>query len=201
MRINCRCEFMNDSLLKWLYLKGMEVHITAPHLPSQNGVTKWMNRTLNVTAIPGAALGTVVERASEGDVHKACIAAVRASVSPWPQWLLSGMHWAFKADGYCLVTQTASYCCTDDSDLSIVKTMVIVSVATIVMPLTRPPYCLTLNTALTLRVVLSRCWGHPVDPSLILLSVLIQGCIALSNHRVWYSLPLVLVTSSKSSST
>ena len=40
IRINRGCEFINDSLLEWLYLKGMEVHMTAPHSPSQNGVTE-----------------------------------------------------------------------------------------------------------------------------------------------------------------
>ena len=38
--------------------------------------------SFNVTTISGAALGTVVERAGKRDVHKACIAVVRASVSP-----------------------------------------------------------------------------------------------------------------------
>jgi transposase InsO family protein len=40
IHIDCGCEFINDSLLEWLYSKGMEVHMTAPHSPSQNGVTK-----------------------------------------------------------------------------------------------------------------------------------------------------------------
>jgi len=35
-----------------------------------------------VTAVPGAALGAVVKRAGERDVHKACVAAATASVSP-----------------------------------------------------------------------------------------------------------------------
>ncbi len=39
-------EFVNNSLLEWLYLKGMEVHMTAPHSPSQNSVAKQMNWTL-----------------------------------------------------------------------------------------------------------------------------------------------------------
>jgi tyrosine-protein phosphatase YwqE len=43
-------EFVNDSLLEWLYSKGMEVHMTAPHSPSQNGVAKQMNRTLEELA-------------------------------------------------------------------------------------------------------------------------------------------------------
>ena len=63
------------------------------------------------------------------------------------------MHQALRADGYCLVTRTASYCCTDDSSPSIVRTTVIVLVATIVMPLTRLPYCSVLDAALTYPVV------------------------------------------------
>ncbi len=46
MRINHGHEFMNDSLLEWLYSKGMEVHMTASYLPSQNSIAKWMNQTL-----------------------------------------------------------------------------------------------------------------------------------------------------------
>ncbi len=46
MHIDRGHEFVNDSLLEWLYLKGMEVYMTAPHSPSQNGITKRMNRTL-----------------------------------------------------------------------------------------------------------------------------------------------------------
>jgi transposase InsO family protein len=46
IHINCGRKFVNDSLLKWLYLKGMEVHMTTPHSPSQNGIAERMNRTL-----------------------------------------------------------------------------------------------------------------------------------------------------------
>src|SRR6266851_718566 len=46
MRINHGREFVNNSLLEWLYSKGMEVHMTAPHSLSQNGITKRMNWTL-----------------------------------------------------------------------------------------------------------------------------------------------------------
>jgi len=41
--VDCGCEFVNKVLLQWCYAKGMEVHMTAPHSPSQNGVTKQMN--------------------------------------------------------------------------------------------------------------------------------------------------------------
>ncbi len=40
IHINHRCEFINASLLEWLYSKGMKVHMTVPHSPSQNGVTE-----------------------------------------------------------------------------------------------------------------------------------------------------------------
>ena len=31
IHIDCRHEFVNDSLLEWLYLKEMEVHMTTSH--------------------------------------------------------------------------------------------------------------------------------------------------------------------------
>jgi len=46
MCIDCRHEFVNNLLLDWLHLKGMEVYMTAPYSPSQNGVVECMNRTL-----------------------------------------------------------------------------------------------------------------------------------------------------------
>ena len=50
IRIDRGREFVNDSLLEWLYSRGMEVHITAPHSPFQNGVAERMNRTLEELA-------------------------------------------------------------------------------------------------------------------------------------------------------
>jgi hypothetical protein len=50
MRIDHGREFVNDLLLDWLYLKGMEVHMTAPYSPSQNSVAERMNRTLEELA-------------------------------------------------------------------------------------------------------------------------------------------------------
>jgi transposase InsO family protein len=50
MRIDRGREFVNDLLLDWLYLKGMEVHMTAPYSPSQNGIAERMNRTLEKLA-------------------------------------------------------------------------------------------------------------------------------------------------------
>jgi transposase InsO family protein len=46
IHIDHRQEFINYSLLEWLYSKGMEVHMTAPHSSSQNGVAECMNWTL-----------------------------------------------------------------------------------------------------------------------------------------------------------
>ncbi len=60
--------------------------------------------------------------------------------------------------------------------------MLLTHLALLSSSLAHVPYCLILATALTYLVVLSRYWGHPVDPSLILLSFLIQGCIALSQY-------------------
>ena len=50
MHVNHGHEFMNDSLLKWLYSKGMEVYMTAPHSPAQIGVTEQMNQMLEELA-------------------------------------------------------------------------------------------------------------------------------------------------------
>ena len=50
MCINHGHEFVNNLLLDWLYLKGMEVHITAPYSPSQNGVAEHINQTLKELA-------------------------------------------------------------------------------------------------------------------------------------------------------
>ncbi len=46
MHIDQGREFINESLLQWCYAKGMEVHMTAPHSPSQNGVAEQMNHML-----------------------------------------------------------------------------------------------------------------------------------------------------------
>ena len=155
-----------------------------------------------VTTIPGAALGTVVKWAGERDVHKACVAMVRALVSPWLWWLLNGMHRA--ASGRRLLSH--------DSDCLLLlywwlrpfycKDYGYCPSSTIVTPLTHVLYCFHTWYCPHLRVVLSRYWDHPVDPSLILLSVLIQGCSALSqSHEFDTRYPLVSVTSSESSST
>jgi hypothetical protein len=39
-------EFVNRDLQRWCHEKGMEVQLTAPYSPSQNGVAERMNRTL-----------------------------------------------------------------------------------------------------------------------------------------------------------
>lgn len=39
-------EFLNESLITWCRDKGIVIQITAPYLPSQNGVAERMNRTL-----------------------------------------------------------------------------------------------------------------------------------------------------------
>ncbi len=81
------------------------------------------------------------------------------------------MHWAPRADGYCLMTRTASYCCTDDSNGYCLMTRTasycctddsdpsyckdygycLSSYYCYVSDLT--PYCLVLDTALTYPVV------------------------------------------------
>jgi hypothetical protein len=39
-------EFVNEKLKQWCKGKGIEIHLTAPYSPSQNGVAERMNRTL-----------------------------------------------------------------------------------------------------------------------------------------------------------
>ncbi len=39
-------EFVNQPLFDWCQSKGMEMQMTAPYSPSQNGVAERMNRTL-----------------------------------------------------------------------------------------------------------------------------------------------------------
>ena len=39
-------EFINEDLKIWCQREGIEIQITAPYSPSQNGVAEWMNRTL-----------------------------------------------------------------------------------------------------------------------------------------------------------
>ncbi len=153
-----------------------------------------------VTAVPSTSLDPVVKWVGEGDVYKACVAVVRASVSSWPQWLLSGIYQAPKADGYCLVTHIASYCCTNDSNPFYCKNYGYCLSRYYCYVSNSTPYCLALEYCPHLRVVLSRSWDRPVDPSLILLSILIQGCIALSSKSSLILVrPLVFVTSSESS--
>src|SRR5260370_9313894 len=46
IRVDCGSEFVNKDLQDWCHSKGMEVQMTAPYSPSQNGVAERMNRTL-----------------------------------------------------------------------------------------------------------------------------------------------------------
>ncbi len=46
MRIDRGHEFINNQLLNWLYSIGMEVYMTTPYSPFQNGVAECMNRML-----------------------------------------------------------------------------------------------------------------------------------------------------------
>jgi len=39
-------EFVNKSLQDWSNTQGIQLQLTAPYSPLQNGVAKWMNRTL-----------------------------------------------------------------------------------------------------------------------------------------------------------
>lgn len=44
--INCGKEFVNESLTSWCHEHGIEIQMTVPYSPSQNGVAEWMNCTL-----------------------------------------------------------------------------------------------------------------------------------------------------------
>ena len=46
IQIDCGKEFVNEKLENWCKERGMEIRYTAPYSPSQNGIAKWMNRTL-----------------------------------------------------------------------------------------------------------------------------------------------------------
>ena len=46
IRIDRGKEFVNDELQKWCKQNGLEIQMTAPYSPSQNGVAERMNRTL-----------------------------------------------------------------------------------------------------------------------------------------------------------
>ena len=39
-------EYINKDLQDWCLQKGIRFETTAPHLPEQNGIAEWMNRTL-----------------------------------------------------------------------------------------------------------------------------------------------------------
>ena len=39
-------EFLNQKVLEWCKARSIELHLTAPYSPSQNGVAERMNRTI-----------------------------------------------------------------------------------------------------------------------------------------------------------
>ena len=46
IHVDCGTEFINEPLKTWCMEKGMEIQMTAPYSPSQNGVAERMNHTL-----------------------------------------------------------------------------------------------------------------------------------------------------------
>jgi transposase InsO family protein len=46
IRVDRGTEFVNKDLKDWCHAKGMEIELTAPYSPSQNGIAERMNRTL-----------------------------------------------------------------------------------------------------------------------------------------------------------
>ena len=43
IRVDRGKEFVNDDLKTWCQQQGIEIHMTVPYSPSQNGVAEWMN--------------------------------------------------------------------------------------------------------------------------------------------------------------
>ncbi len=50
IRVDRRKEFLSDQLKDWCEERGIEIQLTAPYSPSQNGVAERMNRTLTELA-------------------------------------------------------------------------------------------------------------------------------------------------------
>jgi transposase InsO family protein len=46
IQIDCGREFIDVKLETWCKECNIEIHLTAPYSPSQNGVVEWMNHTL-----------------------------------------------------------------------------------------------------------------------------------------------------------
>ena len=46
IQIDRGTEFMNNKLKEWCNEHGIEIRLTAPYSPSQNGIVERMNRTL-----------------------------------------------------------------------------------------------------------------------------------------------------------
>jgi hypothetical protein len=46
IRVDRGKEFVNDDLKTWCWQQGIEIHMTAPYSPSQNGIAERMNRTI-----------------------------------------------------------------------------------------------------------------------------------------------------------
>lgn len=46
IHFNCSKEFINENLETWYKEHGIEIQLTAPYSPSQNGIMEQMNQTL-----------------------------------------------------------------------------------------------------------------------------------------------------------
>ena len=46
VQMDCGKEFINEKLTTWCIEQGIEIRLTAPYSPSQNGIAERMNRTL-----------------------------------------------------------------------------------------------------------------------------------------------------------
>jgi hypothetical protein len=46
IKVNCGTEFLNQTLQTWCNENGVDIEVTVPYSPSQNGIAKCMNYTL-----------------------------------------------------------------------------------------------------------------------------------------------------------
>jgi transposase InsO family protein len=46
IRIDSRKEFVNETLKVWCHQNGIDIQMTAPYSPLQNGIVEQMNRTI-----------------------------------------------------------------------------------------------------------------------------------------------------------
>jgi hypothetical protein len=58
---DCGTEFVKVSLMSWCHSQGIELQVTAPYSPSQNGIAEYMNHTLGKLAHTMLIAGQLLE--------------------------------------------------------------------------------------------------------------------------------------------